>query len=182
MRIRHLLFGAAALAAGALRAQTPGPGAGGGAHVPDVEFLPPADISVSLNDGRDTVERGQTVTWIFAVNNVGINGLAGVQLTTALSRSLSQVSWTCIATMGSQCSSYGSGAPNEAVTIASRGSVSYRITATVGQDASDTVSVSVSAAAPAGYVDLTPENNRATDTDEVADAETDVVFADGFDD
>ena len=177
MRIRHLLLGALALAAGATHAQSL---PGGSDDAPDVELLPPADISVMLDDGLLTVAPGQVVTWRLTINNVGINGLAGVVLTTALSRSLSQVSWTCNATMGSQCSAFGSGAPNESVDIARLGSVSYRITATVSPAATGTISVSVSAAAPAGYVDLTPENNRATDTDAVV-SDTDVVFADGFD-
>ena len=88
------------------------------------------------------------------VNNVGINGLSGVLVTTALSSNLSQVTWTCRAAMGSQCTSNGFGAPSDSIEIASRGNVSYRITATVAPNATGSVSVSVSAATPAGYIDL----------------------------
>ena len=176
MRIHHLLLGAAALAAAAVHAQSL---PGSERDDPPIVELPPADISVTLDDGLDTVEPGQTVTWTLTVNNVGINGLAGVLLTTALSRNLTQISWTCRATTGSQCTSNGAGAPNDSIVIASLGSVSYRMTATVRPEAVDPVSVSMSAATPSGYIDLTPENNRATDTDIV---EVDTIFIDGFDD
>jgi uncharacterized repeat protein (TIGR01451 family) len=174
MRIRHLLAAAAVLATGLAHAQTIDPDPGD-----NVVLLPPADISVTLTDNLKTVFPGQTVRWTMTVYNVGINGLSGVFVTTALSDNLSQVTWTCRAATGSQCTSNGFGAPNDSIDIASRGNVSYRITAIVSPDASGTVTVSVSAATPAGYIDLTPENNRASDTDQVYDAST--IFADGFD-
>ena len=169
MRIRHLVFAVAALAAGASHAQSR----------PGQELLPPADVSVTVTDGLSTVQPGQSVRWTLTVSNTGINGLAGVLVTTALSSNLSQITWTCRATTGSQCTSNGFGALNDSIDIASRGSVSYRILANVAPDAAGSVSVSVSAATPAGYIDLTPDNNRATDTDSVFDEE--LIFSDGFD-
>lgn len=168
MRIRHVVLGAAALAAGASHAQS----------TPEVEQLPPADVSVTLTDGLTTVMPGQTVRWTLTVNNVGINGVAGVLVTTALSSNLTQVTWTCRATTGSECTSNGFGALNDSIDIASRGNVSYRMEAVVSPNAVGSVSVSVSAATPAGYIDLTPDNNRATDTDTVFDEE--LIFSDGF--
>jgi uncharacterized repeat protein (TIGR01451 family) len=174
MRIRHLLLTAAVLAAGLAHAQSTEPG-------PDdnIPQLPPADVSVTLSDGVKIVNPGQTVRWTMTVNNVGINGLAGVLVTTALSSNLSQVTWTCRAATGSECTSNGFGAPSDSIDIASRGSVSYRINAIVSPNATGSVSVSVSAATPAGYIDLTPDNNRATDIDTVYDSG--LIFADGFD-
>jgi uncharacterized repeat protein (TIGR01451 family) len=175
MRIRHVLL-AAALAAGAVHAQDR---SGRPGRDDNVELLPPADVSVTLTDGLQVVSQGQTVRWTLTVNNVGINGLAGVLVTTALSDNLTEITWTCRATTGSQCTSNGFGELTDSVDISSRGNVSYRITATVAPDAAGSVSVSVSAATPAGYVDLTPDNNRATDTDTVFDEE--LIFSDGFD-
>ncbi|MET0232514.1 MAG: hypothetical protein ABW186_16405 [Rhodanobacteraceae bacterium] len=142
-----------------------------------MEFLPPADLSVSVDDSLDSVRPGQIVTWIVTVDNVGINGLSGVLLTSAQSGSLSHVTWICDATMGSQCTASGINAPNDSVTIASRGYVRYRITGTVGNDAHGTVGFSVSAAAPSGYIDVDPDNNHSTDTDIVV---RDTIFANGF--
>jgi uncharacterized repeat protein (TIGR01451 family) len=169
---RLLLPFAVALAAGAAFAQT-----GFEPDEPAVEFLPPADLSVLLDDHLESVRPGQVVTWILTVGNVGINGLTGVLLTSAQSGSLSHVTWVCDATMGSQCTASGLNAPNDSVTIASRGFVTYRITGTVGSDAHGTVGFSVSAAAPAGYVDINPDNNHSTDIDVVV---RDVIFANGF--
>jgi len=169
MRIRQVLLAVAAFAAGASHAQS----------TPDVAQLPPADVSVTLSDGLSTVTAGQSVRYTLTVNNVGINGLDGVLVTTALSANLSQVTWSCRATTGSQCTSNGFGELTDSISIASRGSVSYRIDAVVSPAASGTVSISVSAATPSGYIDLTPDNNRATDTDAVFDEE--LIFADGFD-
>jgi uncharacterized repeat protein (TIGR01451 family) len=175
MRIRNVLslLAAALLAAGAAHAQAVSDAKD------DVEQLPPADVSVSLTDGLDTVTAGQTVRWTLTVNNVGINGLAGVVVTTALSSNLAQVTWTCRASTGSECTADGFGTLTDSIDIASRGSVSYRLTATVAPDAAGSVSVSVSAAMPAGNIDLTPDNNHATDTDTVFDSE--LIFVDGFD-
>ena len=172
MRTRHLVLAAAAFAGGAAHAQSGGPD-------DNVIELPPADVSVMLGDGLKTVLPGQTVRWTLTVNNVGINGLAGVVVTTALSSNLSQVTWTCRATTGSQCTSNGFGTLTDSTDIASRGNVVYRINAIVSPAATGSVSVSVSAATPAGYIDLTPDNNHATDTDTVYVDDT--LFADGFD-
>jgi len=148
-----------------------------GEHTLLATFFAPADIAVSVDDGLSGVKRGQTVTWRLTINNVGINGLSGVLITSALSRGLIQVSWTCDATMGSSCTAFGSGAPNDSVVVASRGGVSYTITATVSPAASGTVSVSASAAIPSGYVDQNPDNNHDTDIDAVT---TDVIFKNDF--
>jgi len=170
--LRHLLPAAVAFAACTAIA-----GSGVEPHRPNAVLLPPADLSVSVDDQLDSVRPGQVVTWILTVDNVGINGLAGVLLTSAQAGSLSHVSWICDATMGSQCTSSGFNAPNDSVTIASRGYVRYRITGTVGNDAVGTVGFSVSAAAPSGYIDVNPENNHSTDTDVVV---RDTIFANGF--
>jgi uncharacterized repeat protein (TIGR01451 family) len=169
---RHLLPLAVAFAAHAAFAQS-----GAEPDDPDVEFLPPADLSVSVDDSLESVRPGQIVTWIVTVNNVGINGVSGVLLTSAQSGSLSHVTWICDATMGSQCTSSGINAPNDSVTIASRGYVRYRITGTVGSNATGTVGFSVSVAAPSGYIDVNPDNNHSTDTDVVV---RDTIFANGF--
>lgn len=170
--LRYLLPLAAAFAVGAAFAQS-----GDEPDDPAVEFLPPADLSVSVDDGFATVRPGQIVTWIVTVDNVGINGLSGVVLTSAQSGSVSHVSWICDATMGSQCTASGINAPNDSVTIASRGYVRYRITGTVGNDAQGSVGFSVSVAAPSGYIDVDPDNNHSTDTDVVV---RDTIFANGF--
>ena len=167
-----LLLLAVASAAGAAFAQS-----GDEPDDPAVEFLPPADLSVTVDDGLESVRPGQIVTWILTVDNVGINGLSGVLLTSAQSGSLSHVSWICDATTGSQCTASGINAPNDSVTIASRGYVRYRITGTVGTDATGTVGFSVSAAAPSGYIDVNPANNHSTDIDAVV---RDTIFANGF--
>lgn len=169
---RHLLPIAIAFAAGAAFADS-----GTEPDDPAVEFLPPADLSVTVDDGLDAVQPGQIVTWVVTIDNIGINGLSGVLLTSAQSGSLSHVTWVCDATMGSQCTASGFNAPNDSVTIASRGYVRYLITATVGNDAHGTVGFSVSAAAPSGYVDTNPGNNHGTDVDVVV---RDVIFANGF--
>jgi hypothetical protein len=168
----HLLLITIAFAAGAAFAQS-----GTEPDDPAVEFLPPADLSVTVDDSLDTVQPGQVVTWILTIDNIGINGLSGVLLTSAQTGSLSHISWICDATMGSQCTASGFNAPNDSVTIASRGYVRYRITGTVGTNAQGTVGLSVSAAAPSGYIDTNPGNNHSTDTDVVV---SDTIFANGF--
>ena len=140
-------------------------------------FAAPADIAVALDDGLAVIAPGQSVTWMLTVDNPGVNSLSGVGVTATLPAMLLGAHWTCTSTSGSSCTASGSGAPNDSASIASGGRVTYQISATVALNASGSLTVSASAVIPAGYVNQSPGNDSASDTDAVL---VDVIFRDGF--
>ena len=140
-------------------------------------FAAPADIAVALDDGLAVVNTGQTVTWTLGVDNPGANALAGVGIGASLPAGLLDAHWTCIASAGSTCAAGGSGAPLDSAYLASAGHLSYAIEATVADDAVGPLTVAASASVPAGYVNLSPGNDSASDTDAVF---ADVILRDGF--
>jgi uncharacterized repeat protein (TIGR01451 family) len=142
-------------------------------------FFAPADIALGIDDGLAQVTRGQTVTWTLVVNNPGLNNLAGVLIEASLPAALHDVQWTCTAgEAGSSCSANGSGALSDTAAVWSGGSVTYLITGIVGEEASGSIVVGASATIPPDYVNQSPDNDSASDSDLV---ETDLIFADGFD-
>ncbi|MEP7042572.1 MAG: PQQ-dependent sugar dehydrogenase [Dokdonella sp.] len=136
-----------------------------------------ADIAVGIDDGLGTIGTGQRVTWTLSVENAGVNGLAGVLVHAGLPNTLTNVQWTCTATGASSCSASGSGAPDDSATLASGGQVTYLISATVAANAGGSITVSASATIPGGYVNQSPANDSASDTDAVS---SDLIFRDGF--
>ncbi|MGA9829000.1 MAG: PQQ-dependent sugar dehydrogenase [Rhodanobacteraceae bacterium] len=140
-------------------------------------YAAPADIAVSLDDGLDTLLRGQTVIWTLQISNHGVNALSGVAVDAVLPADLVGAHWTCSASAGSSCTASGSGAPTDDADLAVGGEVVYSITATLGAQAAGDLTVSASATIPAGYLNLSPNDDSASDTDSV---DTDTIFRNGF--
>lgn len=140
-------------------------------------FLAPADIALALDDGMSTVMPGETVVWTLTVDDAGVNDVSGIAVTTAFPAALTNVSWICIATPGSGCGAGGGGAPSDTANLQAGGHATYTITATVAASATGSVTVDADAALPAGYLNLSPNDDRASDTDTI---DNDRIFADGF--
>ena len=141
-------------------------------------FAAPADIAVAIDDGVGAIGSGDSVTWTLTVDNAGVNSLAGVGVTATLPATLLGAHWTCSATGGSACTAAGEGAPNDSADIASGGRVTYLVNAEVAPGASGSITVAANATIPSGYVNLSPADDSASDTDTVF---SDLIFRDGFD-
>lgn len=141
-------------------------------------YAAPGDIAVAIDDGLDVVNTGQSVTWTLTIDNPGVNALAGVVVQSGVPGALDNAHWTCSATAGSACAASGSGAVADSANLASGGRVTYLLTATVHVDAAGTFTVTATASLPSDYVNQSPANDSAGDTDSIFG---DVIFRDGFD-
>jgi len=142
-------------------------------------YFAPADIGVSIDDGLANVLTGQTVTWTLTVGNPGINALSGVAVQATWPASLQNVQWTCVPNeAGSSCAASGSGTLNDSAAIWFGGHVTYQITGTIDLEATGSVTLNAVATIPSGYVNMSPGDDSASDTDTIV---ADFIFADGFD-
>ena len=124
-----------------------------------------SDLQVTKTDGLANVSPGQTTTYTITVKNLGPDAVTGASVTDTVPAGLTAVHWSCSSSPGSSCSPSGVGSIADHVTLPAGGTASYTLTATVGPNASGTITNQACAAAPAGTVDPVPGNNCGTDTD-----------------
>ncbi len=130
----------------------------------DIDTLTPtADVSISKTDGLSTVVPGTAVTYTVVATNPGPSTVTGATVTDTVPPSLSAVTWTCSASVGSSCPASGSGNVSAAVTLAPGGSTTFSISATVIASATGTISNTATITLPGTVTDPTPANNTATD-------------------
>jgi hypothetical protein len=132
-------------------------------------------LSVSVDDGRGYTQTGEVLNYLVVIGNAGPSNAAGVGISSSLASQFApgSVSWLCFASPGSSCgaSTTGSGNLPASITIATGGSVSFLLSATVQVSANETILYAVTATPPAGAAGA-----AASDSDE-----TDIVlFRDGF--
>jgi uncharacterized repeat protein (TIGR01451 family) len=121
------------------------------------------DISITVDDGVGVVSAGQGVTYSIVVRNNTTVAVTGAKVTDALPPTLTAASWSCVASAGASCAAGGSGGIQDAVNLPGGGTATYALQAIVVGNAGVTNAVSV--AVPGSFVDSSPANNTATDTD-----------------
>jgi|GEM_PF-1199688 len=152
-----------------------GPGAGSVVPTAGTHTMTIADNDVNLNisktDNVSTAIPGTQVTYIITANNAGLTVATGATVTDLFPANLTNVSWSVIGiTSGSNSAHVDGGAGhsgnlNDTVTLATGGTITYRVTGIVAPDATGTLSNTATIAAPTGFTDQTPGNDSATDTD-----------------
>jgi uncharacterized repeat protein (TIGR01451 family) len=131
--------------------------------------VPNPDLSVTKTDGRTTITPGDTLTYTLVVTNSSSHAVTG-SFSDTLPASLGSITWTCSASVGSLCSAAaGSGSPiSLSLTLASGGTATISVNATLSGTASGTLVNTASVALPWAFLtDATPANNSATDTDTI---------------
>jgi uncharacterized repeat protein (TIGR01451 family) len=127
-----------------------------------------ADLAISKTDGRETVTPGDSVTYTIVVRNQGPMVVTGAVVTDTFPGILENVSWTCLASVGSACSlGTGSGNIASTVNLAVDGTATFTATGTLSPSASGTLSNTATVSPPIGGEDPNPENNAAMDTDAI---------------
>jgi uncharacterized repeat protein (TIGR01451 family) len=130
---------------------------------------PAADLMITKSNGSSTVTAGATVTYNIVVTNNGPSAVTGATVTDNLPAQLTNGSWTCTASTGSSCAApNGTGNISTTVNLLPAGTATFNVTATVLSTATGSVTNSASVSAPGGVTDPAPNNNNATDTDQVA--------------
>ncbi len=135
----------------------------------------PADIAISIDDGREYVQVGDTLEYIITVSHVAGTGTANATVTDILPPELDEGAWTCVPAGGASCSG-GSGNVLSDVALLPPGSTaSYVYSAIVLVEGGGVIANG--ATVDAGAKDANPANDSAVDTP----ADIVVVFRDGFD-
>ncbi len=123
---------------------------------------PAADLEISKTDKVEAAAPGEELVYAVAVINHGPSPVAGVTVRDRLPTSLLNCTWTCLSSDGSVCTASGSGDIDDLVDLDPAGWVDYRLTCETGATVVvNTATVSL----PAGVADPVPQNNLATDVD-----------------
>ena len=144
-------------------------------------LTPTADLSITKTDGAMSSVAGTAISYTIVASNPGPSTIVGATVNDTPPSALTNVSWTCAATVGSSCGvALGIGPIADTVTIAVGGSVTYTLNATVAASASGSVTNTASVVLPSGSVDPTPGNNSADDTNTISgEADLSITKDDG---
>jgi uncharacterized repeat protein (TIGR01451 family) len=130
-----------------------------------------ADLSISKTDNLTTINQGATITYtIIASNATGPSDAIGATVTDTMPAALTNVTWTCTATTGSSCPASGTGNINAVVNLPKGGSVTFTVTAQVGNNATGVITNTAKVLRPKDVNDPTDPvpngggNNTAIDT------------------
>src|SRR4029077_14125989 len=108
-----------------------------------------ADLAITKTDGLDTVFAGNTVTYSITVSNRGPSDVVGAPVQDTFPPELTNVSWSCVAPMGSSCSA-GSGTGNidTTVSLPRGGSLTFTVNARVSPTVSGVLTNTATVATP----------------------------------
>jgi len=134
-----------------------------------------ADVAVTITDGRDFVQVGQTLDYLITVSNAG-PAAATATVSDVLPAVLADGTWVCTTTGGATCADGSGEVLSDTVTLPAGSQVTYLYSATVQAGADDEPIVNaVTATVAPGVTDPNPANNSASDT-----ATLIVLFRDDF--
>ncbi|MBN1210444.1 MAG: DUF11 domain-containing protein, partial [Myxococcaceae bacterium] len=125
----------------------------------------PADLAITVTNGVTSVPPGGTVTYTLTVTNNGPNGVGGASVTDLFPAALTGVSWTCAPAAACATASGTGNIDGALLSLASGGSATFTVTATVDPAATGTLDNTATVAVPASYTDPDAANNSATDSD-----------------
>jgi len=125
-------------------------------------LTPQASLMINMTDGRSSVSPGEVVTYTIIVSNDGPSAVNTVNITDEFPKKLTDVTWFCRATPGSDCQAIGviNGDINTFANLLPGGSTTIMAHGTVKSSASGTLSNSASITS---YIDPTINNKNATD-------------------
>ncbi len=133
---------------------------------------PRADLAISKTDGITDAVPGTTITYTIVASNAGPSFSAATAITDTVPASITGVTWTCVASVGSSCGA-ASGSGNTISTtagIAVSGTATYTVIGTLNPSTpagTGTLVNTANVAAGSGTTDPVTTNNSATDTDNV---------------
>jgi uncharacterized protein (TIGR03382 family) len=136
-----------------------------GAAVVALPLCLPSDLSITMTDGVTSVVPGNPVTYTITVANNGPNAVTGATVTDTFPGSLTGVSWTCAPAAACGTASGTGNIAGALLTLASGGTATFTVTATVNPAATGTLTNTATVAPPQSNTDPAPANNSTADTD-----------------
>ncbi len=135
-----------------------------------------ADLTITKTSSQGPVVPGSIVTYVIVVTNNGPSAVTGAMVTDNLPAVLSDVTWTCAASVDSSCPAAGSGNLNVPVNLLVGGTATFTVTATLSASATGTLLNTAMVSPPPGVVD--PDGgNTATETNEIVASNVDLAIA-----
>lgn len=141
---------------------------------------PAVDLQITKTDGVTVYTPGGTLTYTVVVTNNSTFQVNGAVVTDVFPAQITGAAWTCAPAGAATCTPNGTGNINDGVNLPAGLSVMYTIVADVSQYAMGTLTNTASVAAPAGFVEATPGNNNASDSNAPASSEPDIGPPDGI--
>lgn len=136
-------------------------------------LIPHADLHITKTDGVTTVVPGTTVTYTIVVSNTGPSDAVGVWVQDIVPADLIDVTWWFIANpcgwghgIGPLSFVHRGNIVDDTIDLPSGASLTYTVTGTLSYFAKNSLANTATVTAPA-VVDLSPEDNAATDIDRV---------------
>ena len=137
----------------------------------DDPLRPTADILLTKTAPAGPALAGLPITYTITATNQGPSFAAGITVHDSPPATLTNATWTCVATAGSSCNAVaGTGALNELADLAPGGDVTYLYTADLDPNASGTLVNTADVSYPPTLLDPTPGPTTATDSRRIAAA------------
>lgn len=142
---------------------------------------PAADLRVTIDDNRDTIEVGERNTYVVVITNSGPNAVNGVAVDVDLPAELDDATaeWTCFPAGGATCQGTGSGDLADTVDVPVDSSLVYILQADVVLGATQTIVNTAVLTPPAGVVIVDESALESTVITEIVVTE-DGIFQDRF--
>jgi uncharacterized repeat protein (TIGR01451 family) len=138
--------------------------------------IPYADVSVTKTDNGAIALWNRYLTYVFTVSNGGPNSVSGATVTDTFHASLTGVTWTCTASVGSSCAPSGAGHISDStVNLLPGGTATYTARGRVVWGTMGPIPNSASVSLPI-FDPSTANNLSSIDTP----VNTDLIFMDGF--
>jgi len=132
---------------------------------------PPADLSITKDDGVTSVVPGGSLTYTITASNAGPGDATGATVVDTFPAGLTCSSWTCSSPNGGTCTASGAGDISDTVNLPAGSDVIYSASCTLDTGAtpgSNLINTATITPLATDVVDPTPGNNSATDQDTVA--------------
>jgi uncharacterized repeat protein (TIGR01451 family) len=126
------------------------------------ESRPLADLAITKTGNGTTPAPGGAIGYTIVARNNGPAVVTGAIVTDTFSPSLTGIAWTCAASGGSTCPPGGAGNINHGVNLASGGTATWSVNATIAPSALRLVANTATVAAPGTVEDPNPANNTAS--------------------
>jgi uncharacterized repeat protein (TIGR01451 family) len=121
-----------------------------------------ADLGISVTDGKAYAIAGEPITYTIVVTNAGPDAANGTVVTDTLPGTISNVTWTCVASGGSCGALSGSGNLSATVNLNAGGVITFTIGGRLSSSANGTL---INTAYVSHPTDPDPSNNSAADSD-----------------
>ncbi len=138
------------------------------------------DLGMSVSNGTTGVSNGQSYSYTITARNESASAVTGATVTATPPATLTNVTWTCVASSGGACpAASGSGPISGLVTLAANGTATFTLQGTVS-GLVGTLSMAASIAAPGGTTDQNTTNNAAADNDALLPNAAPTTVADDY--